>query len=65
MRGILLNEDCGDCVWCNGICESSTHLFLHCKVALVVWYEIFRWLGFVIVINATKFVFYKDVNPLL
>jgi hypothetical protein len=34
---------------------SACHLFLHCKVALVVWYEIFKWLGVVIVMPPNLF----------
>ncbi|PNX75097.1 pantothenate synthetase [Trifolium pratense] len=30
-------------------------LFLHCKGALVVWYEIFKWLGVVVVIPSNLF----------
>ncbi|GAU34179.1 hypothetical protein TSUD_162800 [Trifolium subterraneum] len=55
VRGVLPRESSGSCVWCGDIRESSAHLFLHCKVALVVWYEIFRWLGVVIVIPPNLF----------
>ncbi|MCH79402.1 LINE-1 reverse transcriptase like [Trifolium medium] len=55
LRGILHQESGGFCVWCGDIRESSLHLFLHCKVALVVWYAIFKWLGVVIVIPPNLF----------
>ncbi|MCH88363.1 LINE-1 reverse transcriptase like, partial [Trifolium medium] len=55
VRGILPDENGGGCVWCPGVSESSSHLFLHCKVAMEVWYEIFKWLGVVIVMPPTLF----------
>ncbi|KAK2409313.1 hypothetical protein QL285_044747 [Trifolium repens] len=48
-RGIISPDTCRDCVNCVGRVESSVHLFLHCPKALVVWYEVFKWLGVVIV----------------
>ncbi|CAJ2636054.1 unnamed protein product [Trifolium pratense] len=48
----------GNCVWCEGLPESSSHLFLHCKVAHLVWYEIFKWLGVVIVMSFNLFHLY-------
>ncbi|PNX59353.1 F-box family protein, partial [Trifolium pratense] len=54
LRGILPLESSSNCVWCPDICGSSSLLFLHCKVALVVCYEIFKWLGVVIVGYALK-----------
>ncbi|GAU32048.1 hypothetical protein TSUD_214030 [Trifolium subterraneum] len=55
LRGVLTSNSGGNCVWCGDIRESSTHLFLHCKVALVVWYEIFKWLGVVIIMPPNLF----------
>jgi hypothetical protein len=49
VRGILRPEDPRDCVGCIGMVETTTHLFLHCPCAMSVWYEIFRWMGVVIV----------------
>ncbi|MCH79823.1 LINE-1 reverse transcriptase like [Trifolium medium] len=49
LRGILPTSG-GGCIWCGIESEMSSHLFLHCKVALEVWYEIFKWLGVVIVV---------------
>jgi hypothetical protein len=48
-RGIISPDTCRDCVNCVGRVESAVHLFLHCPKALVVWYEVFRWLSVVIV----------------
>jgi hypothetical protein len=39
----------GNCVWCVHSPESTKHLFLHCDIAHLVWYEIFKWLGVVII----------------
>jgi hypothetical protein len=49
VRGVIQQGIGSNCVWCGNPCESSRHLFLHCKMALVVWYEICKWLGVVIV----------------
>jgi hypothetical protein len=35
---------------CVGRVETSTHLFLHCPSVMLVWYEIFKWIGVSIVI---------------
>jgi hypothetical protein len=32
------------CVFCGGIVESASHLFLYCKVVLQVWEKVFAWL---------------------
>jgi hypothetical protein len=40
-----------NCVWCDLHPESAKHLFLHCLTAHRVWYEIFYWLGVVIVMT--------------
>ncbi|PNY13317.1 hypothetical protein L195_g009970 [Trifolium pratense] len=47
VRGLLGVDMPWECV---GSVESAIHLFLHCPSAMVVWYDIFRWLGVVIVI---------------
>jgi hypothetical protein len=36
----------GVCVFCGLALKSSTHLFLHCRGAAKVWYDVSRWLGF-------------------
>jgi hypothetical protein len=55
LRGII-NHDMGDnCVWCLDSPETSRHLFMHCKVAHVVWYAIFKWLGVLIVMPPNLF----------
>ncbi|GAU45140.1 hypothetical protein TSUD_131390 [Trifolium subterraneum] len=60
--GVLPQNSDGYCVWCGDICESSSHLFLHCKVALVVWYEIFKWLGVVIVVPPNLSIFFDCLS---
>jgi hypothetical protein len=49
-QGIIPPDAFRDCVACVGRLESSCHLFLHCPFAMRVWYDIFRWLGLIIVI---------------
>jgi hypothetical protein len=39
-----------ECLGCVGKVENSTHLFLHCPSAMLVWGEVFKWLGISIVI---------------
>jgi hypothetical protein len=48
-RGIISPEISRDCVNCVGRMESAVHLFLHCPKVMVVWYEVFKWIGVVIV----------------
>ncbi|CAJ2675195.1 unnamed protein product [Trifolium pratense] len=54
-RGVLQQMDSKLCAICVGVDESSVHLFLHCDFASCIWYEIFRWLGLVIVLPANLF----------
>jgi hypothetical protein len=49
-QGIIPPDALRECVACVGRLESSSHLFLHCPFAMRVWYDIFRWLGVIIVI---------------
>ncbi|MCH82598.1 F-box family protein [Trifolium medium] len=63
-RGILSQQEGANCVWCNVCRESSTHLFLHCKVALGVWYELFRWLGVVVVMPPTLFHLFDGLSDI-
>jgi hypothetical protein len=46
----IIGEQQGMCVLCGVAPESATHLFLHCRVAVKVWYDIIRWLGFIFVL---------------
>jgi hypothetical protein len=48
-RGVLELEVGVNCVWCVSNPESAKHLFVHCKFVHRVWYEIFKWLGVLIV----------------
>ncbi|KAK2452536.1 hypothetical protein QL285_000319 [Trifolium repens] len=50
-RGILQHGSSVNCGWCELYPESANHLFLHCNTAHRVWYEIFYWLGVVIVMT--------------
>jgi hypothetical protein len=55
LRGILPPNSGENCIWCGIARESSSHLFLHCKMIMAVWYEIFKWLGVVVVIPPNLF----------
>jgi hypothetical protein len=50
-QGIVLGVSC--------VVETSSHLFLHCNSAISVWYDIFRWLGIVIIIPHNLNVLFK------
>jgi hypothetical protein len=47
---------------CVGTVESSTHLFLRCPSIISVWYEIFRWIGVVIVIPPSLSLLFEMVK---
>jgi hypothetical protein len=57
LKGVIPQSSGDSCNWCCDVRETSSHLFLHCKVAMVVWYEIFKWLGVVIVVPGIFFTF--------
>jgi hypothetical protein len=44
-RGCLSQGMPWECLRCVGKEENSTHLFLHCPSAMLVWGEVFKWLG--------------------
>jgi hypothetical protein len=49
-RGVLhQSQDGGNCVWYDHSPESANHLFLFCNMSHLVWYEIFKWLGVVVI----------------
>jgi hypothetical protein len=48
-RGVLNQASGVNYVWCVHSPESANQLFLHCNLAHRVWYEVFKWLGVVIV----------------
>jgi hypothetical protein len=58
LHGVLPPTSGDHCIWCDNVRESSSHLFLHCKVASLVWYEVFKWLGVVIVIPPNLFILF-------
>jgi len=45
-RNLLHPEDSINCVFCDSSEESSTHLFLHCRVISNIWRKIMDWLNF-------------------
>jgi hypothetical protein len=62
LRGVLPSQSGDLCVWCDDLRESPIHLFLHCKVASLVWYEVFRWLGVVIVLPRNLFYLFEILS---
>jgi hypothetical protein len=48
-RGIIQQEQL-NCVFCGASTESTVHLFLHCACSMKVWYEVMKWLGFIIIV---------------
>ncbi|MCI37816.1 F-box family protein, partial [Trifolium medium] len=42
LRGVIHHANEVNCGWCLDSSESAIHLFLHCRVAMEVWYEIFK-----------------------
>jgi hypothetical protein len=62
LRGILPHNSGDNCSWCGNMRESSSHLFLHCRVAMVVWYEIFKWLGVVVVMPPNLFLLFDCLS---
>jgi hypothetical protein len=62
LRGIIPQNSDVNCIWCGNARESSSHLFLHCNVTMVVWYEIFKWLDVVVVIPPNLFHLYDCVS---
>ncbi|GAU29496.1 hypothetical protein TSUD_360410 [Trifolium subterraneum] len=58
-RDMVLADMPWECVGCVGNVESSLHLFLHCPSAMLVWYEVFKWLGLVIVIPPSLFLLFE------
>jgi mannosylglycoprotein endo-beta-mannosidase len=61
-RGVLPFGSGENCVWCGFSPETSNHLFLHCSMAHKVWYDIFKWLGVVIVMPSNIFSLFDCVS---
>jgi hypothetical protein len=62
LRGVIPHSSGDSCIWCGDVRESSSHLFLHCRVAMLVWYEVFKWLGVVIVVPPNLFHLYDCLS---
>jgi hypothetical protein len=62
LRGVIPHSSGDSCIWCGDVRESSSHLFLHCRVATLVWYEVFKWLGVVIVVPPNLFHLYDCLS---
>jgi hypothetical protein len=50
IRGLLPQNVPWECVGCVGKVETTTHLFLHCPSAMLVWREVLKWIGVPMVI---------------
>ncbi|GAU43110.1 hypothetical protein TSUD_373050 [Trifolium subterraneum] len=59
VRGLLGLDSPWECVGCVGSVETTTHLFLHCPSALMVWYEVFRWIGVIIVTPPSMMILFE------
>jgi hypothetical protein len=46
----IIDAQQGGCGMCGDAPESALHLFLHCKYGAKVWYDIMRWLGFMVIL---------------
>lgn len=44
-RGVILDEEMASSILCGGDEESTLDLFMRCPFAQIVWYDVFRWLG--------------------
>jgi hypothetical protein len=49
-RGVVISERPWECLGCVGKVENSNHLFLHCPSAMLVWLEVFNWIGVPLII---------------
>jgi mannosylglycoprotein endo-beta-mannosidase len=64
-RGLLHHsQDGGNCVWCDHVSETANHLFLFCNMSHAVWYEIFKWLGVVVVMPPNVMTFFAYFTSL-
>jgi hypothetical protein len=50
LRGVELADIPWECVGCVGKEENATHHFLHCPCVMLVWREIFKWIGVSVII---------------
>jgi len=48
--GVLRDQGASLCVFCGVEAKTVSHLFVTCQVASRVWYDIFRWLGWKLVL---------------
>jgi len=59
IRNVLPTDAPRHCAFCERFDESSSHLFLHCDVAMGVWQGIMRWWERVIVILFSLFTLWE------
>jgi hypothetical protein len=48
-----------NCVWCAGVAESSSHLFLHCDMARNIWLNLMVWLDLNFVMLPNLFIHWE------
>jgi hypothetical protein len=58
-RHIIAPDAIIECVGCVDRVETSSHLFLHCPSAMAIWYDLFRWLGIVVVMPPSIPMFFE------
>lgn len=62
IRNVLPGETTTFYVWCGGVEESMVHLFLHCDLAMEVWWKVMRWWNFSLVMPPNLFVHWAGWN---
>ena len=62
IRNVLSPETSTICMWCGRVDESVVHLFLHCDLAMGVWWKVMRWWNFSFVTPLNLFVHWAVWN---
>lgn len=62
IRNVLPGETTTFYVWCGRVEESMVHLFLHCDLAMEVWWKVMRWWNFNLVMPPNLFVHWAGWN---